>query len=163
MGISGNTTRDLKLRWKTDVLDLKPDWLSIFIGINDIWRQFDAPLALEKQVPLKEYEKNLNELINLTKKNLKSLKGLMLISPYYIEANPSDEMRVMTQAYSAVVKALAKKYGAIFVDAQFAFDRVLASIYSGAIAWDRIHPLPVGHAVLARAVLQAIDFDFNKK
>src|SRR4051812_26396774 len=41
MGIGGNTTRDLKQRWETDVLDLKPDWISIMIGINDVWRQFD--------------------------------------------------------------------------------------------------------------------------
>jgi lysophospholipase L1-like esterase len=43
MGVSGNTVRDLKARWQTDVLDLKPDWLSILIGDNDVWRQFDTP------------------------------------------------------------------------------------------------------------------------
>ena len=43
MGVSGNTTRDLKARWQTDVLDLKPDWLSIMIGANDVWRQYDSP------------------------------------------------------------------------------------------------------------------------
>src|SRR5690349_1984671 len=40
MGISGNTVRDLKARWKSDVLDLEPDWLSVMIGINDVWRHF---------------------------------------------------------------------------------------------------------------------------
>ena len=35
MGVSGNTTRDLKARWQRDVLDLKPDWLSIMIGANE--------------------------------------------------------------------------------------------------------------------------------
>src|SRR5215211_5094424 len=44
MGISGNTVRDLKGRWETDVLALKPDWVSLMIGINDVWRQFDSPL-----------------------------------------------------------------------------------------------------------------------
>ena len=43
MGVSGNTTRDLKARWQRDVLDLKPDWLSIMIGANDVWRQYDSP------------------------------------------------------------------------------------------------------------------------
>jgi hypothetical protein len=43
MGVSGNTTRDLKARWQSDVLDLKPDWLSIMIGANDVWRQYDSP------------------------------------------------------------------------------------------------------------------------
>jgi lysophospholipase L1-like esterase len=51
-GISDNTVRDLAARWQSDVLDLKPDWLSIMIGINDVWRQFNAPLQTEWQVSL---------------------------------------------------------------------------------------------------------------
>src|SRR5579884_4100370 len=53
-GTSGNTVRDLKARWETDVLDLKPDWLSIMIGINDVWRQFDRPLIVESHVHIGE-------------------------------------------------------------------------------------------------------------
>jgi len=55
MGISGNTVRDLKARWQTDVLNLKPDWLSIMIGINDVWRQFDSPKQTEHHV----FQKNM--------------------------------------------------------------------------------------------------------
>src|SRR6187549_1184127 len=58
MGVSGNTTRDLKTRWQTDVLDLKPDRLSIMIGANDVWRQFDTPLP-EYAVPPGEFEDTL--------------------------------------------------------------------------------------------------------
>ncbi|WP_420819022.1 GDSL-type esterase/lipase family protein [Paenibacillus nanensis] len=46
MGISSNTVRDLKERWQTDVLDLKPDWLSIMTGINDVGRQYNRPTHL---------------------------------------------------------------------------------------------------------------------
>ena len=59
MGISGNTSRDLKERWQSDVLDLKPDWVSIMIGINDIWRKYDECLHPEARVNLEEYEENL--------------------------------------------------------------------------------------------------------
>src|SRR5262245_14983449 len=55
MGISGNTVRDLKDRWSSDVLALEPDWLSIMIGINDVWRHFDSPWQHEWHVPLAEY------------------------------------------------------------------------------------------------------------
>ena len=41
MGLSGNTIRDLSDRWDSKYYELKPDWLSIMIGINDVWRQFD--------------------------------------------------------------------------------------------------------------------------
>src|SRR5947209_545163 len=66
MGISGNTTRDLKARWQTDVLDLSPDWLSIMIGDNDVWRQFDSPWQTEQHVYLEEYEASLNHLVEQT-------------------------------------------------------------------------------------------------
>ncbi|MFN8378973.1 MAG: GDSL-type esterase/lipase family protein [Anaerolineae bacterium] len=45
MGVGGNTVRDLAARWESDVTALNPDWLSICIGINDVWRQFDARLG----------------------------------------------------------------------------------------------------------------------
>ena len=55
MGLSGNTVRDLDKRWQSDVVDLKPDWLSIMIGINDVWRQFNSAPNPD-QVGLERYE-----------------------------------------------------------------------------------------------------------
>ena len=40
-GISGNRTADLRARWQRDCIDLRPDWVSILIGINDTWRRYD--------------------------------------------------------------------------------------------------------------------------
>ena len=56
-GISGNTSRDLLERFDRDVVALNPDWVSICIGINDVWRQFDVPAFTDWAVTLKEYEK----------------------------------------------------------------------------------------------------------
>ena len=36
-GISGNKVHQLADRWDKDALDLKPDWISILIGVNDYW------------------------------------------------------------------------------------------------------------------------------
>ena len=47
-GISGNTSRDLLARWERDVRQLNPQWVSILIGFNDVWRQFDSRLCGEK-------------------------------------------------------------------------------------------------------------------
>ncbi|NIP26811.1 MAG: GDSL family lipase, partial [Phycisphaerae bacterium] len=80
MGISGNTVHDLKNRWQTDVLDLAPDWLSICIGINDVWRLFGMPPVLEDHVPVDEYRQTLEELVLQTRP---ILKGLILMTPYY--------------------------------------------------------------------------------
>jgi lysophospholipase L1-like esterase len=155
MGISGNTARDLKARWQTDVLDLRPDWLSICIGINDVWRYFDSPYQPEWHVPLVEYERILDELLETTKP---TLKGLVLMTPYFIESNRADAMRVMMDDYGRVVKKLAVKHQAILVDTQSAFDEVLAHLHPMTLAWDRVHPTHSGHTILARTFLRAVDF-----
>lgn len=159
MGTSGNTVRDLKERWQTDVLDLKPDWLSIMIGINDVWRQYDLPAQTEQHVYIDEYEETLEALVKRTRPQL---QGLVLMTPFYIEPNAADPMRRTMDQYGEVVKKLAFKYDARFVDTQAAFNRVLAHIYPGTLAWDRVHPNMAGHAVIARAFLQAIGYDYNR-
>ncbi|MES2308487.1 MAG: SGNH/GDSL hydrolase family protein [Verrucomicrobiota bacterium] len=156
MGISANTVRDLKARWQTDVLDLKPDWVSIMIGINDVWRTFHSPQMPERHVPLPEYEKTLTDLLN---KTLPKVKGAVLMTPFFIENNHGDPMRTMMDLYGASVKKIAKKFDLPCVDTQAAFDHVLKSMHSSALAWDRIHPETVGHMVIARAFLKTIDFE----
>lgn len=158
MGNSGNTVRDLDARWQTDVLDLKPDWLSIMIGINDVWRQFDQPLITESHVYIDEYERTLRKLVEETKP---SVKGIVLMTPFYIEPNEDDAMRRTMDEYGAVVKKIADETGTLFVDTQAAFNAVLTDIYPATLAWDRVHPSTVGHMVLAKAFLRAVGFAFN--
>lgn len=154
-GTSGNNVRDLKARWDNDVIAKEPDWVSIMIGINDVWRQFDLPRQKEIHVPIDEYRATLDQLIAET---LPGVKGIVLLTPYYIEPNPRDAMRAMMDRYGREVKKLAKKHGTVFVDTQAAFDRVLTSIYPATLAWDRVHPTPAGHMVLARAFLDAVGY-----
>jgi lysophospholipase L1-like esterase len=155
VGTSGNTVRDLRERWQSDVLDLRPDWLSVMIGINDVWRQFDSPLQQERHVGLDEYRQTLAELVRATRPQL---RGLILMTPYFIEPRTADPMRAMMDRYGAVVRELAAAHDAILVDTQAAFDRLLAHTHPMSIAWDRVHPNQTGHMVLARAWLNALGF-----
>jgi lysophospholipase L1-like esterase len=155
VGTSGNTVRDLRERWQSDVLDLRPDWLSVMIGINDVWRQFDSPLQQERHVGLDEYRQTLAELVRATRPQL---RGLILMTPYFIEPRTADPMRAMMDRYGAVVRELAAAHDAILVDTQAAFDRLLAHMHPMSIAWDRVHPNQTGHMVLARAWLNALGF-----
>jgi lysophospholipase L1-like esterase len=157
MGTGGNTVLDLKARWQSDVLDLKPDWLSIMIGINDVWRQFDLPLQTETHVLPDQYERTLDEIVAAARP---SLKGLVMMTPYYIEPNRADPMRSTMDAYGAIVKKIANRYDAVFVDTQAAFDKVLQHCHANALAWDRVHPNVTGHTVIARALLKSIGFEF---
>jgi lysophospholipase L1-like esterase len=158
VGISGNTVRDLKARWQTDVTDLKPDWLSVMIGINDVWRQFDSPLQTEWHVLPDEYRSTLQELAARTRP---SLTGLVLMTPYYMEPGRTDAMRAMMDRYGSIVRDVATATDAVFVDTQAAMDAVLAHYYPGTLGWDRVHPNQLGHMVLARAFLEAVGFEWR--
>ncbi|MGG1674924.1 SGNH/GDSL hydrolase family protein [Neobacillus sp. NRS-1170] len=158
-GISGNTVRDLKSRWQEDVISQKPDWLSIMIGINDVWRQYDTPFIKDWHVYLDEYEDTLRNLVMETKP---LVKEMVLMTPFYLESNQLDSMRQSMDQYGQAVKRIAEETNCIFVDSQAAFHVVLKDLYAAAIAWDRVHPSTAGHMVLARAFLKEIGFDWNR-
>ena len=109
----------------------------------------------QTHVNLKEYAQTLEDLVAKTRP---MLKGLVLMTPHYIEPNRNDAMRARMDQYGEVVKRLAKKYDAVLVDTQSAFDKVLQQIHPNALAWDRVHPNQTGHMILARTFLKAIGF-----
>lgn len=152
MGISGNTVRDLASRWEQDVLALGPDWLSVMIGINDVWRQFDGIDNTAAVIP-DEFMRTYEALIARTKP---VLKGLVLMTPYYVQPLRTDPMRMRMDEYGAIVRELAARHGAVLVDTQAQFDRALTRADYGSIAADRVHPTGEGHQIIARAFLRAI-------
>ncbi len=153
VGISGNTVRHLKERWQRDVFDLKPDYVSVMIGINDVWRQFDRPAIKEGPVFLDEYEQTLDELVRTT---MPTVKGMIVMTPFFIEPNCAEPMRAKMDQYSAAAKRIAQAHGTLFADTQAAFDTVLAHCHPAALAADRVHPNLTGHNIIARAFLKAI-------
>ncbi len=152
-GVSGNQVPSLLERWQTDVLDLNPDYVSILIGINDVWRFFDCPNQPDRHVDPDTYHAGLKKMINDSKP---CTKGIIVMSPYMVEPNRSDAMRKKMDEYAALAKSAAQECGACFVDVQAAFDRALQYIHPYYIAWDRIHPEAPGHMIIAKAFMDAV-------
>ena len=156
-GVCKDSVRHLKSRWKQDVLDLKPDWLSIMIGINDTWRQCDDPAEQAVRILPEEYDATLRELIAAAR-----VRQLVLMTPFFVELDRSDATRRRVDECGAIVRAIAREVGAILVDTQAAFDKALQVIPREAISEDRVHPGgsassgPVGHMILALAFLDAV-------
>lgn len=153
-GISGNTVRDLKARWDVDVIALKPDWLSIKIGINDVWRKYGQ--RPDEAVSVDEYEETLRGLIQRAVDETGC--KLIIAEPYVIEKNPSDPQLVDTIEMAQVARRIAHDFGAVNVRTQEAFDNVLQHSEPSDWSVDRIHPNLAGHAVIAQAFLHAIGF-----
>ena len=154
-GISGNRVTDLEERWQTDVLKLKPDYVSIMIGINDVWRHYDSPFL--EQVDLTTYIAKLDGLIQQT---LVSVKGLMVMSPFFLETNRADPMRAQMDAYGAAAKSIALRHNVVFVDVQAAFDAWLSHSPTQQLCADRVHPNHLGHHIIASAFLNAVGFQW---
>ena len=86
-GVNGNSSRDLLEGFDRDVVNLNPAWVSICIGINDVWRQFDCPAVTDWHVLPDEYRDNVEQMILKVKDKV---KGIFVLSPYIIEPNRDD-------------------------------------------------------------------------
>ena len=145
-GISGDNSQMLLARWERDVRALDPQWVSICIGINDVWRQFDSPAIKEQTISPECYRENVRKMI-LTEKP--HVKGIFLMTPYYMEPNASDFMRARMDEYGAICKKLAEEYGCIFIDLQAMFSNYCSVRHSSYLAWDRVHPNQIGATLIA--------------
>lgn len=158
MGISGNNILNLEQRWQSDALDLNPDWVVVCIGINDVWRQFDSPYIAEENITPEIYEGTYRKLIEKTKDKV---KGMILMTPYYMEPLKQDPMRKRMDVYTEIVKKLAKEYGLMCVDLQSVFDKYLEVRHSSYITWDRVHPNQTGALLIADEFMKTVGFEKN--
>jgi len=151
-GVGGDTVRHLAARWDADVIAEKPDWLSVKIGINDVWRNYGA--NAHEAVPIDEYEDTYRTLL----KRAVDETGCKLIvaEPYMIEFDRGNLMRAQMDEFGKVARKLADEFGAVNVRTQDAFDAVLEYTASADWADDKIHPHGPGHGVIAMAFLKAV-------
>lgn len=157
-GVNGNTIRDLKKRWQKDVLDLKPDYVSVMIGINDVWRHFDGVLQQTEQVNQEEYRRTYDELITETKPKV---KDIFIMSPFMIEPGRQDPMRRMVDEYAKIARETADRHGLLYIDVQKKIDAFLEELSPYIICGDRVHPNVQGHMIVAKAFLDRIGFSWE--
>lgn len=144
-GISGNRVVDLYARWKLDALNLKPDVLSILIGVNDTWHEFSRQNGVE--VP--RYEEFLRRLLSWSLETLPELK-IVLLEPFILPFGAvGEEWPAEIAMRAEVVRKAAADFGAVFVPLQERFTE-LAKAY-GMEYWlrDGVHPTLAGHRVIA--------------
>ena len=156
-GIGGNTTDDLVKRWHDDCIALRPDWVSLLIGINDLHRVFNPDSKVH--VPPERYRENYEALLERTRRETRA--RLLLMDPYYIstETDPGSQrgtVLALLPAYVAVVREMARRFGAIHVPLHDVFQEQLKYRPADEFGGDPVHPNPAGHMVIAEAWLKAI-------
>lgn len=152
-GNSGDRTIELLARWQDECIGLKPTWLSIKIGVNDVWRKRDA-WGGQGHVPLPEYIANYRRLLDQARDS--GIKNLVLVSPTTIDDEPESELNELLAKYDAAVVELAKEYGAIYVPAREKLWKAIA--LNPEVRWttDGCHPTTAGHGLIADAWLDAV-------
>jgi len=150
-GCSGNKVTDLAARWKNDTLDLKPDVLSIMIGIND-----------SGNIPLDQYEQVYDKLLTDTRTANPNMI-LVLCEPFYLPKDghkAGDQRDLDVKQRQAIVAKLAAKHHAALVKLQQVFDDACKRAPAQYWIWDAVHPTYSGHQLIANAWIKTVS-EFN--
>ncbi|WP_080840777.1 SGNH/GDSL hydrolase family protein [Cohnella massiliensis] len=154
-GISGNRVSDLYARWNEDAIALKPDLISILIGVNDLWRI----MSNEPSGATDRFERAYRHLLEETREVLPDAV-LVLLEPFILKTGATlekwDEWNRRMAVYRQTVKALAEQYGALFVPLQEPFDRAAEKADPAYWIWDGVHPTAAGHHLIAEQWLSVV-------
>lgn len=151
-GVSGDALPALGHRWQADCLDLKPDVLSLLIGINDHLQSADGGGGTTAARFAEAYA----GLIDQTRAALPGLR-LVLLEPFALPAGELTGERVEDVRRRAdAVRAVAERVDARFVGIQAALDRAARITGPGYWLYDGIHPTAAGHALIADHWLAAV-------
>ncbi|MBQ3817262.1 MAG: lysophospholipase [Clostridia bacterium] len=154
-GISGNRIVDLYARIKADIINLKPDYISFLIGVNDVWHEFGGHNGVDAD----KYEKIYCMLIEEIKEALPNVK-IMILEPFCLKATATENTEEEPNRWNifssevkkraAKAKKVAEKYNLPFITLQDKFD--LAGQKEENSYWlvDGVHPTPVGHELIKR-------------
>ena len=152
-GISGNTVRDLKNRWQEDCIKLKPDVLSVLVGVNDVARRYAEPEKLPKAVYEDEYELTYRQLLSQAKQRLNC--QLILMEPFMFCNDAENEVFKSLCDYIDIVDRLAEEFGAVLVPLQSEIDKQIKHVPPENWSLDLVHPYVWVHAWIAQRWLQA--------
>ncbi|NLK21961.1 MAG: SGNH/GDSL hydrolase family protein [Epulopiscium sp.] len=150
-GIGGNRSIDLVERWQEDCIDLKPDVVSIMIGINDTWRKYGD----NEETSVEKYERNVRYLISSIKEKLEA--EVILCEPFVLPFTEEqrDLWKEDLDPKINAVRKLAREFNTGYIP----FDSIFATacIKKAPIYWskDGVHPTQAGHGLMAVHWLEA--------
>ena len=150
-GVSGDRSLDLRERWSEDCIDLQPDWVSILIGVNDMWRRYKH----DDPNPAEIFEQTCRELLNRIKEE--TTARMILCSPFLLHVDESiSGMREDLDPKIYILKTLANEFDAIWIDFDAAFVAAQLRHIPSYWAEDGVHPTPAGHALMAETWFTAL-------
>ncbi len=155
-GISGNRSIDMYARIKKDAILLEPDYMSVLIGVNDVWHELDKGNGLSTEKTELFYDMFLTE-VKAARPNI----TIFLLEPFFL---PSEAIELDHDAFikgvaanAEVTKRLAEKHGCVFIPLQQKITDAANQSSIETILKDGVHPTEVGHELIARELTAAIE------
>ncbi len=151
-GISGHKVFQLAERWDKDCLELKPDLVSILIGVNDIWHKLDGRYDGTIEI----YERDYRALLERTRQALPEVK-FVICEPFVLRCGAvNDKWFPDFDGYRAAAKRVATDFQTVFVPFQTMFDKAIQDAPPEYWAADGVHPTLAGAQLMAQAWLEAV-------
>lgn len=155
-GISGHKITDLQKRWETDTLNLKPDVLSILIGINDTGATINKPA---EATTAEEFETIYRSLLNDCRRanpEILFVLGIPFVYPVGKRIENFEKWRDDTVNRQAVVRKLAGEFDAVLIDYPAVFDKAIQKAPIDYWIWDGVHPTVFAHELMAREWMKQV-------
>ncbi len=162
-GIAGNRSVDLFARMKVDMINLKPDYMSILVGVNDVWHEY----RFQNGVSVEKYELVYSLMVQELLQELPELK-IMILEPFVLPGSATESTEEHPDRWeyfsrevplrAAAAKRVAEKFNLPFVPLQDMFNQANADApESGYWLRDGVHPTQAGHTLIKRAWLRSYE------
>lgn len=151
-GIGGNRSVDLYARLERDCLALRPDLVSVLIGVNDLWHGLSGA-----GISPAKYERIYCAFLSETREALPDVK-FMILQPFVLDGSATRENREYfsgISAYAEIAEKLAAEFSAAFVPLQKAFDEVAEKYGAENWLYDGVHPAVAGAKLISEKWLEA--------
>lgn len=147
-GISGNITSDLLRQWDNGAIELKPDVISILVGVND----------LKKFTAFSTYYNAYQAILSTIKTRLPNAT-IVLCEPFILpNISGYDEFKPLFHQYRKVIRRLSIDFKSVFVSNCEAFESQAQVISNENLLYDGIHPTNTGINILKDQWLKACAF-----
>ncbi len=161
-GVSGDRVPDIYARIVRDIINIKPDYISILVGVNDVWHGFDWGNGTGKE----RFEKVYDILIEEIKAELPGTK-IMLLEPFVLEGSATADREDQPERYkkfrsgvekmAAIAEKIAKKHEIKFVPLQAMLEEAAKNTSAASLLSDGVHPTAEGHELIKREWIKAFN------
>lgn len=155
-GKSGDRITDVYARIKEDIINLKPDYMSILIGVNDVSHE----LTMQCGVSPKKFRMIYELLIEEIREALPEIR-IIIMEPFVVKGSATeklwDEFSTEVGKLAEISKQIAGKYNFDFIELQDKFDALSADGNAEYCSADGIHPSVAGHQLIKNELQRVME------